>query len=182
MTGIERVAAERDAAARASTPKSHGVTINMILQMYASMMHASDERVMLFAAAALAMAGGLRPSELLGGSSQHARERALTVDQLVFYSDRDGTVEMVVTAAGSDAYANVMPDHCVLTLLVSKTNQLRVQQPIEIAAPTVVTALWRWRQIRGVDYARGRKLFHLAGHSPLRTPTLIAQVQLQLRS
>ena len=153
----------------------------MILQMYVRASSWCDRELMCFAAAAVACAGGLRPSELLGGTAAHLRERALRVNQLVFYADRDGTVVLPTATCVGATFASIMPDHCVVTLHVSKTNQMHHRQPIEIAAPTVVRALWWWRHARGAaDDACC--LFQLTGFAPLRTASLISHVQSELRS
>ena len=182
VRGIERYCASRDANSRAVVSKSDGVSMAMITQMSVGGMAGSDRELMCFAAAALATAGGLRPSELLGGLAPHLRDRALTVDQLVFYADSVGKVVVPVSSCMGSTFDVTSVNHCVVTLHVSKTNQLMQRQPIQIAAPVVVSALWRWRQVRGFDYRGGRSLFQLAGHSPLRTSSLVSHVQSTLRS
>jgi hypothetical protein len=81
----------------------------------------------------------------------------------------------------SAAYGSVTPDHCQLTLHISKTNQRRGPQIIQISSPVAVMALWQWRHLRGVDYTHGRLLFQLGGGAVVRLTELLAHLQHTLR-
>lgn len=103
--------------------------------------------VMLFAAAALGVAGALRIGELCGDPSRPGRQ--LTVGQLTFYADASTQRPLLPSPNGAAAAAagqtTPAPAACTLTLRVTKTRQHASTTKV-ISAPHAVAGLWRWRQ------------------------------------
>lgn len=89
---------------------------------------------MIFAAAALGVAGALRPSEFLSVLPG----RQLLTNQLAFYAEAAARTRMLP----HEAHAT-HPVICVLTLRVTKTTQTKDTVKV-ISVPQAVGALWRW--------------------------------------
>lgn len=188
LRGIDRVQMEKrmeqssNATATALTQKTPGVTVNMILALITRFNKGSDTELMNTAAAALAVAAALRPSELLG--SRKTPNRALQTNQLQFYSDPDGLHEMTPAVRGENE-TELSPDHCVLTLRVGKTNQRRRPQVRFIGMSAVVDILWKWRIQRLTQHIdegseSNAELFRRRGFQPLRTGTLLRFLETHL--
>jgi hypothetical protein len=174
ITGIEAANAEREATARRAKPKSAGVTMEMVRLLAARYERGTAHEMMMVAAAALATAAALRPSELLG--SRTAR-RALVVNQLRFFDSNSRPLSHLTARA-------VLPDHCTVTLRVSKTNQRQNDEPVHISTPAAVRAIWSWRLRRHADADNerlGEELFRLPDRRPLRMPALLGFTTYALR-
>jgi hypothetical protein len=186
LAGIERDQAERRQTQRARVKeKTEGVTMDMILKLIERFKNGTDNELMNTAAASLGVATALRPSEILG-SAKH-RDRTLRVSQLQFFADPEGLHTMApvpipgsgVAAERQQANSSPEPDHCVLTLLISKTNQRRTAKPRYIGIPAVVGSLWRWACRRShhdnaTPIPPSNELFKRAGYKPLRTKSLLS--------
>jgi hypothetical protein len=180
LAGIERDQAERRQAQRSQLKaKTEGITMNMILKLVERFKDGNDNELMNTAAASLGVAAALRPSEILG-SAKH-RDRSLRVNQLQFFADAAGQETIRVPAADEQPQVNSgpEPDHCVLTLLVGKTNQRRTAKPRYIGIPAVVRHLWRWACRRSCQdgttaASNSDELFKRAGYKPLRTKSLLS--------
>ena len=171
IRGIVNRSADREHAQRVAHPKSTGVTMAMIEQLASVWSGGTPMERMLLAAAALATCGCHRPSEVLGSSAH--RERRLRLGQIVFYADEQSTVPISSEHATA---ATSMPDHCCVTLHVSKTNQQRRTQAVYIAAPTAVSALWTWMRYRHTLALADDTIFQQQHAAPLSSTTLISFV------
>jgi hypothetical protein len=133
MRGIERTKAlqqrdrRRDGAGQLQPPD---ITPELLRGLAAAHPESDERRSMLYAACALGSAACLRPGELYGAHPPRARD-------LLFYSDRAGTR---LLPHGS---ASATPDHAVLVLGYTKTNQTRPERR-PVGATWAVEVLWRW--------------------------------------
>jgi hypothetical protein len=133
---------------------------------------ASDDQLMIWAAANIAAAGLLRPNEFLG-SLQH-KGRALMLSQLQFYvidcrADMD---TLIRTSVEKPVRSLFRPRKVVLTLGSTKADQFGDNAPLEIVEPQAVWALWLWCRRRGeagypVKYVHEQPLFQVYGEEPL---------------
>jgi hypothetical protein len=140
-----------------------------------------DYSLMCVAAASLAVATALRPSELLG--SAKLRDRTLRRNQLQFFVDPAGSQRL-------QPPSSLTPHHCALILNISKTNQRGTPKPRYIGIPDVVRLLWTWynKQLSLFPQQGSSshpspcdlELFMLPGRRPLRTRPLLSFVQDQL--
>jgi hypothetical protein len=122
---------------------------------------------MFYAAACLAVGGGLRASELLG--NRHNPERALTRRQLTFYAGVAGDREIAAPRDGGAAPAEE-PTVLQVALRVTKTTQMGGVVKM-IAAPIIVAAVWRWICATAAREP-GDRVFQLDGARPLTTHAL----------
>jgi hypothetical protein len=189
IDGIKRREAKVDAAAPARRRRTDGLTLAM-LQALTDLAEKTgeDQHSMTLAAACLGWAAALRPSELLG--SRQYPDRALRRDQLTFYSDAMSTTTITpryTTDSSGTRYPTTgtsitRPDHCVLTINVSKTDQLGLGRTVYVAQPLVVAALWSWMTtaLLPLHSDLTSALFQLPGHVPLTTPRLLADLKTDL--
>ena len=117
---------------------------------------------------ALAVAGALRPSELLG--SRDYPERRLRADQLKFFTADERPLP-IACATGT------APTHCELTLDISKTDQQRRGLTRVIGAECAVSALWQWCRTRG---ATGRATLFQHHGTDLTLDALLAVLRRKL--
>ena len=181
LRGVKRVKAPAEARARDAQPDTPVVDMDMVRTISAVTSHDSEADMMMLAAVALAVAGGLRPSELLGGPKPHLCDRALHVDQLVFFADDTGNHRISDAECAAPDYARIVPYHCVVTLRVSKTDQHHRGVSKQIAAPIAVRALWAWRHMRSRSADSDARLFMLDGVA-LSMDVLVAYTQRVLRA
>ena len=185
IRGIQRALAPADQAAR----QDPAVTAPMGPQQLARLKdhfqpsaaidgvraQATDERVMLWAAATVASYGLLRPNEFLG-SYRHV-DRALRPSQLTFFARAGGT-----TQALPGQYEGV-PQRVQLTLGATKADQLGTNAPIVIDARLCVEAIWRWmhRRLAFSGEVQAGPVFRLPGQRPLSIRTLLDALTAALR-
>ena len=155
MNGIERSKAEREQHKREAKPAPVSFTMDMardFIDYCAEWSKSHDSSARVYAAAAgVATACALRPSELFGSANQP--ERRITVSQLKFYSSQN---ELMVPSINSSqvsssaaAAASSYPHYFSLHLKASKTNQMGRTEEIHSATKAAVRALWEWRTERG---------------------------------
>lgn len=178
LTGIEADKAPREATARRAKPKSDGFTLGMLKPIIAHYHTPSAKEVLFLGAAALLLAGGARPGEVLPA----ANRPQLLAEQLLFFA-KAGDRSPITNPA--DLPSGSYPDHCILSLRGSKTNRQQRVEDQPIAQPDAVRALWRWRLRRHADSRNaelGAELFKLPGQGPLRIANLLAFLSLSLRA
>lgn len=135
LRGIENTQAARRLAAAAAEKANAPPLLYTTLMLYAyDPTNPRDH--MLFAAAALGVAGALRASEFL--SAEPGRQ--LTMGQFAFYADAGASMRM---QPADEAASDAGPVLCILTLRITKTNQHGDTTKV-ISAPQAVRALWRW--------------------------------------
>ena len=135
----------------------------------------SSQRDLLFiTAAAVAAVAGLRSAELLG--SRTYPDRALTLSQFEFFIDDQSLNPRGIHVPSNSAS---IPTHCILHLLVSKTNQTRKDQFTPIAESTALALIWRLYNIRGV-VPNAVLMFQQGSERPMRMTQLIAFLQYRI--
>jgi hypothetical protein len=189
LDGITRTASAAEGALRAAARRTDGLTSGMI-QTLTDLVddHLEHRFTMILAAAALGWAAALRPSELLG--SRQYPDRTLRRDQLVFYQDQLSfsvmtpryTIDSSGTRVPNTSTLAFLPDHAVLRLDVSKTDQKRKGRVAYIAQPLALGALWRWATTSLLlDYSdTSPRLFQLPDERPLTIPELLADLSTHL--
>jgi hypothetical protein len=177
MKGITNENAIFDLQRRASIKRSDAVTMSMVVQLNSIWSQSTHNDIMMLAAVSISVCGGLRPSELLGSNDN--RTRRLTLDQLVFFSDNKSRNRINIHSGSSPQ--NV-PDHCVLSLHISKTVQHGTPPPTVIGHVLAVTALWRWAIYRYMIGAVGHDDIFTFGNIALKSSTLVYCTQRALRS
>jgi hypothetical protein len=174
LKGIQRQEVQRAAAAEREGRAPHRAKASelMLPTLLKYRFSDSPRDRMLFAAACLGVAGGMRASELLGSADYP--ERALTRDQLSFYAGAaDGLVPIDAPHSGAAAPAPV-PVVLEVLLRVTKTTQMSSATKV-IAAPSVVAAVWRWVCASSAR-APADLLFEL-GDAPLTTGALCRDLE-----
>lgn len=174
LAGIDRAyAAAQPTRADPAPVRSDGVTIAMITAMAAraAATGSGSRSIMMLAAAALATAALMRPSELLGSSAN--RDRALQLDQITFYADASSSIALDPAAA-----QGALPDHLRVVLRAWKTQKTRhAVEPIYIATPVVVTAMWQWFIRRREIGVSGIHVFRIGDDHPVTATALIKYVE-----
>jgi hypothetical protein len=191
LNGIARDQAGRRQLQFASRPKTKGITMDMIIKLIDTFKDGNDKQLMCTAAASLAFASALRPSELLG--SAKLPDRSLRINQMQFFSDTAGDHLIVPQNLEYSTLVSLVPDHCVITLHVGKTNQLRTAKPRYIAIAPIVRILWCWFTKR-IQYSNAvyhmndinqnetnsDELFKRVGYKPLRMSSLLSFLKQEL--
>jgi len=170
LDGIERVKSKADQQRRIDHPKTDGISITQIRRMAAQSDTESDS--LFITAASLAAVAGLRANELLG--SRTYPERALTLAQFEFFVD-----EISLNPHGTRVPSTSLtaaPTHCLLRLLISKTNQTRKEQFTPIAEPSTLTRIWRLYKER-ITVPTATLMFQRQLDRPMRMHELIAFLQ-----
>ena len=195
VDGIRNSLAGADKIKREAKPRTMALTMAVMVELIRTTNKATNAplaRTRAIAAAALAVAAGLRPSELLG--SYIHKNRSLKTEQLKLYLDPDGATQVGNVITTTDhRYVRAHPastilsitqlDHCTLELYVSKTNQRSKPSLTMIGQPSVVATLLTWVQERYRCTLQGSQSFDLFHHNELpqlTTPTLIAELSLAL--
>lgn len=168
LEGIARAKAPQEQAARqqALHTTADPLTFDIVKQLRELHRDSDARESMLFAATALAVAGVLRPSELLGSSK--LPDRALRLRQLTLLNGEGQPIRL---------QSSQLPAAARLHLQVSKTDQRQRGVDKEITAPTAVQALHTW-----LLHRQGKpeeRIFELAG-KPLTTYALLAHLRRQL--
>lgn len=176
LAGIKNSLADNAALTqhKPAKPKTPGVTMAMVRLLEAQFNRGSTREVMMLGAIALATAAALRPNELLGTPRLR---RALATNQLCFFDSLDQPLSHI-------DHGGVVPDHCTVTLRISKTNQGGKDEEIQIAAPVAVRAIWAWRLIRHPDSENGRhgaELFRMRSAESLKMSALLGFTRQSLR-
>jgi hypothetical protein len=177
IDGIERTRAEKERVQRAARPRSDGVTLEMLRPLINEHAESSGKPLMCIAAAALGAATGLRPGELLGRYPD--RSTALQQSQISFFSDAAGRLTIQPNNMNSSNTTGSKPDHCTITLHISKTNQRRALEQVHVSAPAAVRALWQWQRTRCNEEGAW---FRLTGHRTLSTPALLKFLTAEFRA
>jgi hypothetical protein len=177
MRGITNENAKFDLQRRTAVRRTDAVTMAMVVELDTVWRSGSQYDAMMLAAVSLSVCGGLRPSELLGSNDN--RNRRLTLDQLVFFSDAASRHRIDIERATS---TTLVPDHCVLSIHVSKTVQHGTPPPTAIGHSLAVCALWNWVRYRhGIGAARTGDIFTF-GNIALKSSTLVNYAQSALRA
>lgn len=185
MNGVKNALATSDKEKREARPRTEAMTFGMLSTMarLTPTITNTIEHTRTMAAAHLALAAGLRPSELLG--SPVYRDRSLRVDQLIFYMSEDDALPVRNAPPPSDhqcvrvrdprtiMLVAGLPNHCMLELYVSKTNQRRQSSFTMVGQPAAVEWLWRWFAVRGYDEQDSDELFFHPTLARLTTPSLM---------
>lgn len=176
LDGIANTNAEGEQKKRDERPKTVGVSLGNIEGLLSS--SPCDRDVMYIAAAAVAAAAGLRPSELLG--SKTYTDRPLTLRQFEFF---DGGESLNPKGVYDPQSVLRVPTHCLLRLLTSKTNQGRENVYTPISQPFALGIAWRWYNARCMRAASSPTtlMFHYHPETPLIMPQLIAYLADRLR-
>lgn len=170
MARIEHDRAQLDADRGARHPKTAAMTITLMQRLEEHYLGSGkDEHTMLIAAAYLALAGGFRPSEVLG--STRAKRRRLRLSQLEFTKEIEANEQHDST-----------PAHYVDTLYVSKTKRTSSTRIISWAPAVAAAALTNWIALRAERHNDSRILFKLSCYSPLTSKTLITRINTALLS
>jgi hypothetical protein len=176
IKGIENEKAKQEQEKRKNRPRTDPVTMDTI-RLFSTHLTLTDEKhLLMLAASSLSAASACRPSELLG-STQH-RDRAITIQQLEFFETETSKTPMEIPeqeeADRGTRDKQTIPNHCSITLHISKTNQLRKREVIYISSPLAVESNWRWRIHRGNNIDHGAELFRRTGFAALRMSQLLA--------
>lgn len=185
MSGVKNAFAVSDRSKREARPRTEAMTFARLDIMSKVFITPASlvEHTRVMAASHLALAAGLRPSELLGSSLY--KDRALTLDQLVFYLTEDGSHPAAHAPPKTDhRYIRTprpityqlmagAPNHVTLELYVSKTNQRRQSSFTFVGQAATVEWLWKWRKMRGDDEDTSSDLFHHPCLPRLTTQRLI---------
>jgi len=166
VDGIENSRTECEAMRRRENPKCEGFTPEMFRAIEVRYQQGSDKELMMIGATALLTYTASRPSEVLGNRTIDS----IRADQIRFYAE--GSSREPVTATAS----RIVPDHCVMELRGSKTNQQQREQTKVVSAKAGVRALWEWwkrREEKGGTAIHGIEFFRLANRLPLSTQNLI---------
>jgi hypothetical protein len=165
LAGIERAGAEREQVRVAEQQRTAPITMDLIRAIRKEIKRDKDDNTLMsFAAAALATAHALRPSEMLGSAA--SPDRRLQLNQIVFYRDAEGHHRADIKQTGS----GYVPDHCTVTLKISKTNQQGRPEVLQVASPVAVKALWQWLRKRGT---KAGNFFQRSGKAPLSLNSLL---------
>jgi hypothetical protein len=183
ISGIERARGEVEQ--RHQKEKSEAVTMDMIRQIISKHHSTTDSfTIMRIAAAALATAAAMRPSELLGSSTN---DRHLTTSQIKFFTTDESDEPIPADKYRHDTFTSgSAPARVSIQLLISKTNQNRKPQFIHVSNPATVAALWRWRIIRPADRSDDNSekdyFFKASGYRPLQAKALVKWITKELAS
>ena len=174
LKGIQRQEVQRAVASvrrgRQKTADASELLLPTLLKFHFG---ESPRDCMFFAAACLAVTGGMRASELLG--SKDYPERALTRDQQSFFAGTADNLAPIEAPHGGAAAPEVTPVVLEVHLHVTKTTQMSGVTKV-IAAPRVVAAVWRWICV-SAEHAAGDLLFQLEGRAPLTTGALTKDLE-----
>jgi len=115
----------------------------------------SSKQIMCWAATCLGTYAFLRIGEMV--HSTRNSDRYLTPNHIQFFMQPDSiTPTNLLPLFTTFSSTSIYPDHFILTLGVTKTDQLGVGIKKPIAARIAVRALWRW-------YHKRRDIIHLSG-------------------
>lgn len=179
LRGITRTLAPMDRAARAERVVTAALEPKQVVRLNPILSPdvATDEQVMVWAAALLGSYGLLRPNEFLG-SYAHV-DRHLRSHQLEYFVHRGTPSPVQITVGHHDN-----PSEVRIRLGATKADQLGKNKPLVIRQRIAVQALWCWSR-RRLAYSFETQVgpfFRVEGQRPLSIRSLLDRLQQAMRT